>query len=47
MIARSQILCRPTWHADETGVNIDGVRHWLHVLSNNLWVYPAFKLQVQ
>ncbi|MDX8414367.1 MAG: IS66 family transposase [Mariprofundales bacterium] len=26
-------------HADETGVNIDGVRHWLHVLSNDLWVY--------
>lgn len=24
-------------HADETGINIDGQRHWLHCASNDLW----------
>jgi transposase len=24
-------------HADETGVNIGGKRHWLHCISNDLW----------
>ena len=24
-------------HADETGVNIGGKRHWLHCMSNDLW----------
>ena len=24
-------------HADETGINIDGKRHWLHCASNDLW----------
>jgi transposase len=24
-------------HVDETGVNINGKRHWLHVASNDLW----------
>jgi transposase len=26
-------------HVDETGVNISGVRHWLHVTSNNSWTF--------
>jgi transposase len=28
-----------TNHADETWVNINGKRHWLHWLSNNNWTY--------
>jgi len=32
-------------HADETGVNIGGKRHWLHCMSNPLWTcyYPHEK----
>jgi transposase len=26
-------------HADETGININGDRHWLHVASNELWTF--------
>ena len=26
-------------HADETGINIGGVRHWLHGLSNDQWTH--------
>jgi transposase len=26
-------------HVDETGINIDGDRHWLHSTSNDLWTY--------
>ncbi|MEM1281929.1 MAG: IS66 family transposase [Chlamydiota bacterium] len=26
-------------HGDETGLNIGGKRHWLHVLSNDKWTY--------
>lgn len=26
-------------HADETGINIDGTRHWLHGNSNEHWTY--------
>jgi transposase len=32
-------------HADETGINISGKRHWLHGISNKLWTlyYPHEK----
>lgn len=33
-LRQSEIL-----HSDETGINIDGKRKWLHVASNNLWTY--------
>jgi len=26
-------------HADETGINIEGKRHWLHCVSNNGWTF--------
>ena len=26
-------------HADETGINIGGKRHWLHCVSNNAWTF--------
>lgn len=32
-------------HADETGINVDGKRHWLHCVSNDCWThyYPHEK----
>lgn len=32
-LAREWLSGEPLLHADETGLNIDGKRHWLHVLS--------------
>jgi transposase len=26
-------------HADETGINIGGKRHWLHCVSNEDWTF--------
>ena len=39
-IARDN-LAKPehSLHADETGINIDGKRHWLHCNSSALWTY--------
>jgi transposase len=39
-LARSELL-----HADETGINIGGKRHWLHCASNDslTWFYPHAK----
>lgn len=33
--AKKQLLNAPFNHADETGINISGKRHWLHTLSNS------------
>lgn len=33
----SKLLASPVLHADETGINIDGKKQWLHVLSNEQW----------
>jgi transposase len=32
---KEQLLESPLLHADETGININGKRHWLHCLSND------------
>lgn len=32
-LARQWLTTEPLLHADETGINLDGKRHWLHVLS--------------
>ena len=33
-------LCQATLlHGDETGINVDGKRHWLHCASNKEWSY--------
>lgn len=33
----AKMLLSPILHADETGINIDGKRHWLHCASNEQW----------
>lgn len=40
-IAKSNLLSSPVNHADETGINVNGTRVWLHCLSNNQWSYVA------
>ncbi len=36
-IAKDHLAMAELAHADETGINIDGKRHWLHCLSNDAW----------
>lgn len=36
---RSQLLKSAVLHADETGSNINSVRHWIHCLSNESYTY--------
>ena len=36
-LARQQLAQSSLIHADETGINIDGIRHWLHNASNRRW----------
>ena len=45
MIAKEQLAHAHCAHADETGININGKRHWLHSVSNNQWThfYPHEK----
>ncbi len=38
-ISRDKLAASGIVHADETGVNIGGKRHWLHCASNKLWTY--------
>jgi transposase len=40
--AKSKLRQSKMAHADETGINIGGKRHWLHGISNELWTvyYP-------
>lgn len=40
--AKTELSKSMLMHADETGVNIDGKRHWLHCASNTsvTWFYP-------
>lgn len=37
IIVRSKLIHSEVCHADETGINIDGKRHWLHCVSNDEW----------
>ena len=43
--AKHQLMASDLAHADETGVNIGGTRHWLHCVSNESWTlyYPHEK----
>jgi transposase len=36
-ISKEKLIRSSRLHADETGINIDGKRHWLHCASNDLW----------
>lgn len=38
-IVKSKLIESSLCHADETGINVDGKRLWLHCLSNNWWTY--------
>ena len=44
-IAKSKLIESPCIHADETGVNINGKRLWLHTACNDKWThfYPHAK----
>ncbi len=35
--ARNELAAAEVAHADETGINLGGKRHWLHCLSNDWW----------
>lgn len=37
--AKKKLIQSSVVHADETGINIDGKRRWLHSASNPLWTY--------
>ena len=43
--AKTQLAQSELMHADETGINIGGKRHWLHCASNSslTWFYPHAK----
>ena len=43
--AKNKIAASYVAHADETGINIGGKRHWLHCVSNDRWTayYPHKK----
>jgi transposase len=43
--AKTQLSKSDLMHADETGINIGGKRHWLHCASNTslTWFYPHVK----
>ncbi len=38
-VVKSNLIEAGLCHADETGINIDGKRRWLHCVSNNWWTY--------
>ncbi len=38
-IAKKHLINSDVLHSDETGVNINGKREWLHLASNPLWTY--------
>ncbi len=38
-IVKSKLIESGLCHADETGININGKRVWLHCVSNHLWSY--------
>ena len=36
---KTELASSDVAHADETGINIGGKRHWLHCMSNNDWTF--------
>jgi hypothetical protein len=45
MLLLLELIASSVMHADETGINIDGKRHWLHTASNTslTLLYPNEK----
>ncbi|MDT8442575.1 MAG: IS66 family transposase, partial [Desulfuromonadales bacterium] len=39
VIVKDKLAAAKLAHTDETGINIDGKRRWLHVVSNDSWTY--------
>ena len=39
MICKENLVASTCLHADETGININGKRHWLHGASNDQWTH--------
>jgi len=39
IICKSQLIKSTRVNADETGININGKRHWLHTACNDLWTH--------
>ncbi len=37
--AREELAKSAVMHVDETGINKNGDRYWLHSASNSLWTY--------
>ena len=38
-VIKSQLQCSTALHADETGMNVNGTKHWLHTASTSQWTY--------
>ncbi len=38
-ISKERLVVSPCIHADETGININGKRHWLHSACNDQWTH--------
>jgi transposase len=38
-ISKARLIDTPCLHVDETGININGKRHWLHSASNDQWTH--------
>ena len=38
-ISKANLVASPYLHVDETGININGKRHWLHGTSNDKWTH--------
>jgi hypothetical protein len=39
--AKNELTVSDLSHADETGININGKRHWLHCVSNDRWTLSS------
>lgn len=40
-LAKERLIASALLHADETGINVNGKRIWLHAAANDLWTYFA------
>jgi transposase len=38
-VCKDQLICSSRVNADETGINIDGKKHWLHIACNEQWTH--------